>query len=120
MLISYLGATLHYKLLKMNSATLTNWTPFNNILYIGDEAKTCLGVIEKFNKRLQEIEQIYASWFDQHSLSDISYQRDKLQHHIQYHFEGGIAAFKFKDADELPAIIRNECFAACKDVAVEQ
>jgi len=43
-----------------------------------------------------------------------------MQHHIQYHFEGGIAIFKFKNEDELPAIIRNECLVACQALAFEQ
>jgi hypothetical protein len=98
----------------MNRATLTNLIHFNNILYIGDEAKTCIRIIEKFNNRLLEIEQAYSGWFENSSAND------KLQHHIHYHFEGGIAAFKFKSEDNLPANIRNECFAACKTLAAEQ
>jgi hypothetical protein len=98
----------------MNRGTLTNLIHFDNILYIGDEAKTCICIIEKFNNRLLEIEQTYSGWFKNSSAND------KLQHHIHYHFEGRIAAFKFKSEDDLPAIIRNECFAACKTLATEQ
>jgi hypothetical protein len=104
----------------MNSAPLTNWNPFNNILYIGDEARACIKIIEKFNKKLQDIEHAYAGWFNGRSAKNKLARHDKLQHHIHYHFEGGIAAFKFKNEDELPAIIRNECFAACKNLVAEQ
>jgi hypothetical protein len=104
----------------MNSAPLTNWNPFNNILYIGDEARTCLRIIEKFNARLLEIEHAYSAWFNNRSAKNKLARHDRLQHHIQYHFEGGIAAFKFKSEDELPAIIRNECFTACKKLVAEQ
>jgi hypothetical protein len=104
----------------MNSAPLTNWTPFNNILYIGDEARACIRMIEKFNNRLLEIERIYSSWFYQRTAKNKLSKHDRLQHHIQYHFEGGIAAFKFKNDDDLPVIIRNECFTACRSLAAEQ
>lgn len=104
----------------MNSAPLTNWTPFNNILYIGDEARACIKMIEKFNKRLLEIERIYSSWFYQRTAKNKLSKHDRLQHHIQYHFEGGIAAFKFKNDDDLPVIIRDECFTACRSLAAEQ
>jgi len=75
----------------MKRVPATNWMSFNNILYIGDEAKDCLEIIEKFNERLLEIEQHYAGWFN--NTSDKHPAHDKLQHHIQYHFEGGIAIF---------------------------
>ncbi len=104
----------------MNSAPLTNWNRFNNILYIGDEARVCIKIIEKFNSKLAEIERIYSSWFNGRNAKNKLARRDKLQHHIHYHFEGGIAAFKFKSEDELPAVIRNECFAACKSLVAEQ
>ena len=104
----------------MNRAPLTNWIPFNNILYIGDEAKACLTIIEKFNSRLLEIERTYSSWFYRRSAGNKPAHHDKLQYHIQYHFEGGIAVFKFKSDDTLPAIIRNECFRACKNLAADQ
>ncbi|MDB4923484.1 hypothetical protein [Mucilaginibacter sp.] len=104
----------------MNRAPLTNRTHFNNILYIGDEAKACLKIIEKFNNRLLEIERIYSSWFYLRSAKNKHALHDKLQYHIQYHFEGGIAVFKFKNEDKLPAIIRNECFRACKSLAADQ
>ena len=104
----------------MNRAPLTNWIPFNNILYIGDEAKACLKIIEKFNNRLLEIEHAYASWFYHGKAGNEPAYQDKLQHHIQYHFEGGIAVFKFKREDNLPVIIRDECFRACKNLAADQ
>lgn len=104
----------------MNSATLTNWNPFNNILYIGDEARACIKIIEKFNKKLQDIEHAYAGWFKSRSAKDRLARHDRLQYHIYYHFEGGIAAFKFKNEDDLPAFIREECFSACKTLAAEQ
>lgn len=104
----------------MNRAPLTNWIPFNNILYIGDEAKACINIIEKFNYKLLEIERMYSSWFDSRTAKNKPAKHDKLQYHIQYHFEGGIAVFKFKGNDELPAVIRKECFSACKDLAIEQ
>lgn len=95
-----------------------NYVPFNNILYIGDEAKACIAVIEKFNARLLEIESHYAAWFN--NRGNLSAVKDKLQHHIHYHFEGGIAIFKFKHDDDLPSIIRKECQIACKNLAAEQ
>ena len=102
----------------MKRAPLTNWMSFNNILYIGDEAKECLGVIEKFNQRLSEIEQHYKGWF---IINGNEFQaNDKLQRHIQYHFEGGMAIFKFKNEDALPDFIRRECLIACRSLAFEQ
>lgn len=103
----------------MNSAAPMNWNPFKNILYIGDEAKTCITIIEKFNGRLAQIETAYAPWFHNRNVENKPVSHDKLQYHIHYHFEGGIAAFKFRNEDELPAVIRNECFSACRDLASE-
>ncbi len=102
----------------MKCVPATSWMSFNNILYIGDEAKDCLEIIEKFNDRLLEIEQHYAGWFS--SSSDKYPVHDKLQHHIQYHFEGGIAIFKFKNEDDVPDFIRKECLVACRNLAFEQ
>ena len=99
---------------------LTNWTSFNNILYIGDEAKDCINIIEKFNNCLLEIEQLYTGWFSERRSKNLLYRHDRLQNHIHYHFEGGIAVFKFRNEEELPAEIRNECIAACKNLAEEQ
>ncbi len=104
----------------MNRAPLINPIPFNNILYIGDEAKACLNIIEKFNNRLLEIEQTYFTWFSNRNAKNRLATHDKLQHHIHYHFEGGIAIFRFKNEDNLPAVIRNECVVACKNVAAGQ
>jgi len=104
----------------MNRAPLTNWIHFNNILYIGDEAKACINIIERFNNRLLEIERAYSAWFNSRSAKNKPAMHDKLQYHIHYHFEGGIAVFKFKSEDELPANIRKECFTACKNLAAEQ
>jgi hypothetical protein len=98
----------------MVSAVLNDFHSFDNILYIGEESKTCLSLIEKFNDRLLEIEHHYKKWFaNRHPKSGLA-GPDKLQYHIQYHFEGGIAAFKFKDAEELPFSLRKECLVACK------
>jgi len=102
----------------MERISFTSRMPFNNILYIGEEAKACIAIIEKFNKRLAEIEKTYAAWFSRKNIN-VSVP-DKLQHHIHYHFEGGIAIFKFKNEDEIPANIREECLLACKDVAADQ
>ena len=102
----------------MKRVPLTNWMSFNNILYIGDEAKECLRVIEKFNERLHEIEQHYKGWFIINSNEFPA--NDKLQHHIQYHFEGGVAIFKFKNEEGLPDFIREECLIACRNLAFEQ
>src|ERR1700704_6157466 len=99
----------------MKSVALTNWMSFGNILYIGDEARECIDIIEKFNTRLLEIERQHSAWF-----SNNTSNHDKLQHHIQYHFEGGISIFKFKHEDELPDFIRKECLMACKSLAFEQ
>ena len=90
----------------------------NNILYIGDNARDCLKIIEKFTARLRKIEKQYDGLF--HQNSDDHAARPHLQHHIQYHFEGGIAIFRFKNEDELPAIVRNECLVACQSLVFEQ
>jgi hypothetical protein len=95
----------------MKRVPITTLMSFNNILYIGDDAKDCIVIIEDFNCRLAEIERHYSSFFN---------YGDKLQRHIQYHFEGGIAVFKFRNDDELPDIIRKECLIACQDLAFEQ
>ena len=92
------------------------WAPFNNILYIGDDARPCLEIIEKFNDRLIEIEKMYSGWFGGRHYT----KHDKLRHHIYYHFEGGIAVFKFRNEEAIPAEIRNECLLACRDLAVGQ
>jgi hypothetical protein len=102
----------------MKSALQNNLSQFSNILYIGDEPKACLSVIEKFNKQLQEIENMYKGWFIGRDAKNRFSQHDRLQYHIHYHFEGGIAAFKFSNEDELPAYIRKECLNACKNLAV--
>jgi hypothetical protein len=91
---------------------------YKNILYIGDNAKECIKIIEKFTARLRKIEKQYCDVLNVESgcpAADLH-----LQHHIQFHFEGGIAAFKFKDEDALPVVVRNECFVACQSLAFEQ
>ena len=103
----------------MNRSPLNNWVPFNNILYIGDEPKACLNIIEKFNAELLGIENSYQHWFNTRQAKNIPLRQDKLQYHIHYHFEGGIAIFKFRD-DELPDIIREECISACQHLAAAQ
>jgi hypothetical protein len=100
----------------MKSLSENYWTPFNNILYIGDDAKPCLEIIEKFNDRLADIEKMYSGWFGgQHGI-----KHDSLRHHIYYHFEGGIAVFKFRNEETIPEEIRNECRLACRSLASEQ
>jgi hypothetical protein len=90
----------------------------DNILYIGDSPKEFLKIIEKFNGRLQRIGQSYADLVCEDKEPGSS---DRwLQHHIQYHFEGGIAVFKFRNGEWLPAIIREECRKACRSLAFEQ
>ncbi len=102
----------------MKRLSFTTQMQFNNILYIGDEPKECLSIIEKFNSCLTEIEHIHKGWFDS---GNAKYKYlVKLQHHIHYHFEGGIAIFKFRNENDLPEIIRNECIIACKNLAAEQ
>jgi hypothetical protein len=93
---------------------------YDNILYIGDEARACLSVMEDFSNRLSEIELKYQEWFSARSVKNKPVNHDKLQYHIHYHFEGGIAAFKFRDDDELPYYIQRECLLACRDLAEEQ
>ncbi len=104
----------------MQRTPLTNWRSFNNILYIGDEAKACIAIIEKFNNSLLRIEQLYAGWFNNRRPKNGLAEHDRLQHHIHYHFEGGIAVFKFRDEDELPAAVRKECIMACRNLVAEQ
>src|ERR1700748_44118 len=90
----------------------------NNILYIGDNARECIKIIEKFTARLSKIEKQYDGLFDGNSNNYDA--RPHLQQHIQYHFEGGIAIFRFKNEDDLPAIVRNECLVACQSLVFEQ
>jgi hypothetical protein len=104
----------------MNRSSLNNWVPFNNILYIGDEPKDCLKIMERFNTELLCIENSYAHWFSRRKAKHSSLMPDKLQYHIHYHFEGGIAIFKFRDEDELPDVIRKECISACRHLAAGQ
>ncbi len=104
----------------MEYSPLVNKTSFRNILYIGDEAKTCLSLIEKFNNRLLQIEHDYSGWFNQRNINKSLVDRDKLQHHIHYNFEGGVVVVKFREEDELPAFIRRECLNACQNIATEQ
>jgi len=102
----------------MKRVPAANWMSFNNILYIGDEARDCIAIIEKFSGRLHEIEHKYSGWFNSGTYKFAA--GDKLQRHIHYHFEGGIAIFKFKNEDEIPGIIRRECITACRELAFEQ
>ena len=104
----------------MESAILSNLVLYNNILYIGDEPKACISVIEKFNSLLVEIEHKYISWFNRRAVRNRPAAHDRLRYHINYHFEGGVAVFKFKNEEELPYSIRKECLNACKNLAVEQ
>src|ERR1700730_14918250 len=107
-------------MITMIQTPITTRMLFNNILYIGDEPKECLSVIEKFNVCLSEIELHYEGWFSRRRTKNRFADHDKLQHHIHYHFEGGIAIFKFRDEDELPAAIRKECLIACRNLAAGQ
>jgi hypothetical protein len=99
---------------------LNSTLPFNNILYIGDEPKTCLSIIEKFNNSLLQIEQSYQGWFSNRNINKGKTGHDKLQHHIHYNFEGGVVVVKFREEDELPFVIRKECLEACQNIAAEQ
>lgn len=90
---------------------------FNNILYIGDEPKACIDVMEQFNYQLLEIENHYSGWFSNNQYIKNKATPNSLQGCIKYHFEGGIAIFKFKNDDELPQFIKNECLSACKRIA---
>jgi hypothetical protein len=102
----------------MKYAPFANMITNNNILYIGDEPKDCLEIIEKFNTRLREIEQQHLTWCSDNK--DQYATQYRLQRQIQYHFEGGIAVFKFKNEDEVPLVIREECIIACRDLVFEQ
>lgn len=101
----------------MEKMSLTNACSFGNILYIGDEANICINVIEQFNSQLLEIENSNAGWFSRQSFNEKMAGANRLQHFIKYHFEGGIAIFKFKSDNELPQFIKNECLKACKRIA---
>ena len=103
----------------MERAQFTDQINFDNILYIGEEPKACLSVLMDFNERLKEIEYLHEDWFSRRNAKGRPTQHDRLQYHIHYNFEGGIAIFKFKD-DELPHSIREECTNACRDLAEEQ
>src|SRR3984957_17250688 len=102
----------------MEKVLIADKLAYNNILYIGDNARECLKIIEKFTARLRKIEYLYAGLFDNNS--DDQLPRPQLQHHIQYHFEGGIAIFRFKNEDDVPDFIRRECLVACRNLAFEQ
>ncbi|MDB5008266.1 MAG: hypothetical protein JWQ84_494 [Mucilaginibacter sp.] len=104
----------------MEYSLYNNLNNFDNILYIGDEPKVCLSIIEDFNNRLNEIEYMYQDWFSGRTATNRHAKHDRLQYHIHYHFEGGIVIFKFKNDDELPYYIQRECFNACKNLVEEQ
>jgi hypothetical protein len=90
----------------------------NNILYIGDDAKDCRKIIEKFTGRLQNIGQRYSGLLsaelDEHPTNSW------LQHQVQFHFEGGVVLFRFRNEDGLPDVVRKECHLACRSLAFEQ
>lgn len=100
----------------MDKAFCAQDLPYGNILYIGDNGRECLMVIEKFTRSLRNIEKNY---FDLLQAPDNT-GYFPLQHYIQYHFEGGIAIFRFKNDMELPSIVRNECLVACQRLVFEQ
>jgi len=102
----------------MEKVFFTEDSTFNNILYIGDNAKDCIKVIENFTGRLLKIEKNYARLVDNKDQDQEI--RHWLQPRIQYHFEGGVVVFKFKNEDEIPAIVRRECMLACRNIAFEQ
>jgi hypothetical protein len=103
----------------MEPVSFINWIPFDNILYIGDEPKACINMMERFNDRIAEIEQNWLGWFsDQRHLSKLA-KSDRLKYHIKYHFEGGMVIFKFRNADELPETIKHDCINACRTLAME-
>ena len=102
----------------MDKVLFADKLAYKNILYIGDNAKECLKIIEKFTARLRKIENLYPGLFGKNN--DDQLPCLQLQQHIQYHFEGGIAIFRFRNEDELPAIIRNECLVACQSLVFEQ
>jgi len=102
----------------MDQPLFNNCNRFDNILYIGDDAGACLKIIERFTGCIHKIEENYEGLIHADQLAVIASHR--LQHYIQYHFEGGIAKFRFKNEEELPAIVRNECLAACRSIAFEQ
>jgi hypothetical protein len=93
---------------------------YNKILYIGEEAKDCLYMIEQFNNCLLGIEKQYTDWFLPRPAKHPFELHDKLKNYIYYHFEGGIAAFNFRHRDELPREIINECVAACAQITSYQ
>jgi hypothetical protein len=101
----------------MDRSPLTDRMNFTNILYIGEEPKACLSALMDFSNRLNEIEFLYEDWF---SGREVKGRADRLQNHIHYHFEGGLAIFKFKNEEELPYYIRKECLDACKALSEEQ
>jgi hypothetical protein len=101
----------------MDQQLFNNFGSYGNILYIGDDANVCLRIIEKFTRRILKIEKHYASLIDTDRIDRGAHHG--LQRHIQYHFEGGVAIFKFKNEDQLPVIVRDECLVACQSVAFE-
>jgi hypothetical protein len=103
----------------MEPVSFINWIPFDNILYVGDEPKACINMMERFSERLVEIERDWLGRFSDRSASIRLAEHDRLKYHIQYHFEGGIAIFKFRNADELPETIKKECITACRTLAME-
>lgn len=104
----------------MKSVPQNRDVSYNNVLYVGDEPKACITVIEKFNNLLQEIENMHKGWFISRYTQNKFSLRDRLQYHIHYHFEDGVVVFNFTDEDELPAHIRTECLNACKSLKMGQ
>ncbi len=93
---------------------------YDNVLYIGDSAKDCLEVMCLFTHRLVEIENKHTDWFSGRPAKHRFDTHDRLQHHIYYHFEGGVTVFKFRDADQLPNEILNDCINAAYSVSLEE
>ena len=102
----------------MSQLPFNNCFSYDNILYIGDDAGACLKIIEEFTGRILQIEENY-SWLINNTMETRAINH-WLQHQIQYHFEGGVAVFRFKNEELLPAILRNECISACKSLVFEQ
>jgi hypothetical protein len=90
----------------------------NNILYIGDNAKDCLRIIEKFTSRLNNIGRAYSKLFS--NADDDVPGSNWLQHQVQFHFEGGIVIYRFRNEENLPTAIREECRLICRGLAFEQ
>ena len=105
----------------MNLVTPDQLMHFSYVLYIGDEAGTCIEIIEKFYDSIGQIEEMYPEWRQPQQLYETKNNLPvKLHSYIRYHFEGGILVFKFIYPELLLSCVKDECVKECRRLANQQ